>query len=397
MAQYNFKYTTQPQWVSQPWSTLCAELPASYRGLQGWVEHMHKESVLPLRRDGVNRTPLPSERTYAAIPAGVLRVNDAELILECNSVAESLLGGGLCGAHWPTVAARNFTFGGTHDAELALCGDRLLNIISANAPEGGKVLLLVDVTENHALQKRFCEQQQLAALNDMAAQLAHQIRTPLAMSALYVSQLAQGSLSERSRQEFSDKVNSGLRHVQDLVEDLLLSAKDPIPENTEISVSALLTDCVRVHAPEAAAASCELSVIDSAPNAFVQGTAAGLERVLRNLVRNALQACGPGGKVELVAHAVSDDELVLKIKDNGPGVPEELKSLIFEPFMSGRPHCLGLGLTVARAIVRAHRGVLWLDSGSDGGACFVVQLPAKIPLNSCVIDFFQAANRARRK
>jgi two-component system sensor histidine kinase FlrB len=356
---------------------------------------MYKEAGATPYRAAANHTPLPSENTYAAIPAGVLMLNDAELILECNPIAESLLGGGLCGAHWPTVAARNFTFGGADCGELALCGERLLNIISANSPDGGKILLLVDVTENRALQKRFFEQQRLSALSDLATELAHQIRTPLAMSTLYVSQLAQGNLPERSRKDFADKVNGGLRHVQKLVEDILLSDKDPIPENEEISVSALLAECARIHAAELAAAGCELSIVDGAPNAVVRGTPAGLSRVLCNLVRNAIQACGPGGKLELSTQVSGGDELALKIKDTGPGISDELRQIIFEPFVSTRPDALGLGLTVARAIVRAHHGVLWLDSGPDTGACFVVQLPAEIPPNSCVIDFFEAAKRAR--
>ena len=113
----------------QPFGEIPVELPA-YRGLRGWIEHEH-----PGTAAAANATPTPAtaqlQAIFSGLPAGVLLLDDAETIKECNPAAAALLGEDLRGAHWPTIAARQFSFDYTESAELALCGERLLNIIAA--------------------------------------------------------------------------------------------------------------------------------------------------------------------------------------------------------------------------------------------------------------------------
>ena len=259
--------------------------------------------------------------------------------------------------------------------------------------------MLVDVTENQALQKRFYEQQRVAALNDMATELAHKIRTPLAMSILYVSHLARANLGTRDRRDYADKIGSGLQYIEKLVEDILLtadSAAQQYHEDGEIPVSSLLSDCAALLAPEIKAGGCELTLLDRAPNAVVRGSRSALTRALGNVVRNAVQACGTGGHVRLVAQPAGNKAIALQVQDDGAGIAQELQQWIFEPFMSTCTQSLGLGLTVARAIARGHRGTLWFESEPGAGANFVIQLPADIPSGACVVDLSEARERARR-
>lgn len=381
----------------QPFGDIPVELPA-YRSLQGWVEHGDPGTVTAANATATPTTAL-LQAIFSDLPAGILLLDDAETIKECNPAAETLLGNELRGAHWPTIAARHFTFGCAESAELALCGERLLNIIAAPASAAGRILMLVDVTENQALQKRFYEQHRVAALSDMAAELAHKIRTPLAMSILYVSHLARASLGARERRDYADKVGSGLQYIEQLVEDILLTAADPAHlqhEDEEVTVSSLLSDCAGLLQAEIETGGCELALIDHAPNAVVRGSRSALTRALANIVRNAVQACGTGGRLRLVVRPAGNEAVALQVQDDGPGIAHELQQWIFEPFVSTRTESMGLGLAVARAIVRGHRGVLWFESQPGAGASFVIQLPANLPSGACVVDLSEARERARR-
>ena len=384
----------------QPFGEISVKLPDAYHGLRSWVEHEHPGADAAAAN--VADTPATAQlhAIFAGLPAGVLLLDDAETVIECNPAAETLLGTYLRGAHWPTIAANHFTFGYPESAELALCGERLVNIIAAPPSAAGKILMLVDVTENKALQKRFYEQQRLAALNEMATELAHKIRTPLAMSILYVSNLAQANLGARDRRDYADKISSGLQYIENLVGDILLTPDSAAPqyqEDGEIPVSALLSDCAALLAPEIKAGGCELTLLNRVPNAVVRGSRSALTRALSNVVRNAVQACGTGGHLRLIARPAGNEAVALQVQDDGPGIAPELQQWIFEPFASTCTQSLGLGLAVARAIVRGHRGTLWFESEPNAGANFVMQLPADIPSGACVVDLSEARERARRK
>jgi signal transduction histidine kinase len=112
----------------------------------------------------------------------------------------------------------------------------------------------------------------------------------------------------------------------------------------------------------------------------VQGAASApghpekLRQVLVNLVRNAAEAAGPGGRVA-VAVAEREGAAEVAVEDSGPGVSPELRPRLFEPFFTTKPGGTGLGLAVSRAIARAHGGELAADAAAGGGARFALRLP----------------------
>ena len=99
-----------------------------------------------------------------------------------------------------------------------------------------------------------------------------------------------------------------------------------------------------------------------------------MEQALINLLSNAVQACQPGGRVELSAQA-EDDDLWLEVADNGPGVPTEEIERILEPFYTTKQEGTGLGLPMVIKIAQAHGGHLAIDKSSLGGALFSLMLP----------------------
>ena len=99
-----------------------------------------------------------------------------------------------------------------------------------------------------------------------------------------------------------------------------------------------------------------------------------LRQVLVNLVRNAAEAAGAGGRV-VVRLSEADGAAVVAVEDSGPGVPADRRDRLFEPFFTTKPRGTGLGLAVSRAIARAHGGDLAEVGVPGGGACFALRLP----------------------
>jgi signal transduction histidine kinase len=101
-----------------------------------------------------------------------------------------------------------------------------------------------------------------------------------------------------------------------------------------------------------------------------------LRQVLVNLVRNAAEAAGPGGRVA-VRVAAQDGTAEVAVEDSGPGIDAANRGRLFEPFFTTKPRGTGLGLAVSRAIARAHGGDLAADPTDGGGARFALRLPAR--------------------
>ncbi|HLQ26531.1 MAG TPA: ATP-binding protein [Acidiferrobacterales bacterium] len=344
---------------------------------------------------GVTYPTTRLERLFANLPGGIVMLDEHESVCECNSAAKTLLGEPLLGIHWQEIVARFSAATDADDAGLVWCGQRLINVTTTILEdEPAKIILLVDVTENPAFQGQVNRQEALSTLSEMATKLAHQMRAPLVLSMLYVSHLAQTGLQRRDRLHFADKTTSGLQYLEKLIDDILTFDKGADYTNEEIPLSSLLEEFRQILAPELKAGNCDFTLIDRAPKAVLHGDRAALLRALGNIATNAMQACGPGGHLQLRAQAVGAASVHLLLSDTGPGIPKEAQARIVEPFFSSRPQNVGLGLSIAQAIVHAHEGVLWFESNAGEGTTVVLHMPAKLPTGGSVINFSQAARHA---
>jgi signal transduction histidine kinase len=103
-----------------------------------------------------------------------------------------------------------------------------------------------------------------------------------------------------------------------------------------------------------------------------------MERVFLNLVVNALEAMPEGGGIDIDAERKADS-VIVRLADTGPGIPKEIRSRLFQPFVTAGKNGLGLGLALSRQAVLAHGGDLWVEDTPAGGACFCVRLPLTAP------------------
>ena len=220
--------------------------------------------------------------------------------------------------------------------------------------------------------------ERLAALGEMAATLAHQIRTPLSSALLYASNAANRGLAPARRDELLGRAIGCLNDLEQLVSDMLGFARGATASNAPVALADIAL-AVNNAAHALVRPGQHLNVVAPPENAVVCGSREALVGAVLNLVTNALQASGPSASVRLET-VITGAAAELRITDNGPGVAPALQQRIFEPFFTTRPEGTGLGLAVVRSVAEAHGGEIRVESGDSSsrdrrGACFVMRLP----------------------
>ncbi len=231
--------------------------------------------------------------------------------------------------------------------------------------------------EIKALQDEVAHSRRLSSMGQMTARLAHQIRTPLSTALLYASQLDQGSLPTDQHDCFVDRLLTGLRHLDHMVNDMLVFARDSRSYDEEnIFLPDILEQVRQSLLPRIEAQQAGWNVETDRDIPETSGQREVLVSVLSNLAGNALNAGEQGIQLSWSVKA-QDSLLLLSLEDNGPGIPEPLQEQIFEPFFTTRANGTGLGLAVVRAVITAHHGTVELDPSYKDGARFVVRLPVQ--------------------
>ncbi len=222
--------------------------------------------------------------------------------------------------------------------------------------------------------------ERLAVLGRIAAGLAHEIRNPLGSITGSIEMLRVSSGLSDEDKRLCDIIQREARRLNDLVGDMVDLSKPRAPRAESTDVAALARDVVAL-ASKAARGS-DVSVVYQGPNreALARCDGAQMRQVVWNLVRNAIQASSAQSTVT-VRVAVEDRQVVLSVEDEGPGVPEDVGSRIFEDFFTTRTHGAGIGLAVVKRIVDDHGPMgarLRVERGVHGGACFRVTLSSDV-------------------
>jgi two-component system sensor histidine kinase FlrB len=217
-------------------------------------------------------------------------------------------------------------------------------------------------------------QERLATLGEMAARLAHDVRTPLAAALLYASRLGLEGIDDASRREIAGKVVGRLKHLEGLVADMLAFARGGGGLVTRCDVSALLESAAQSLAPRIGGRT-QLTIRTRAPGIAVRGNAEALVGALVNLANNAFDAVQDVAEpvIEIEASREGANALI-RVRDNGPGIAATERARVFEPFYTTRPGGTGLGLAVVKSVTLAHGGAVRIED-STAGACFALTLP----------------------
>jgi len=238
----------------------------------------------------------------------------------------------------------------------------------------GSIGIVRDVTSLKEMETRLVERETLAAVGEMAAILAHEVRNPLAGIRGGCEILLEGYTPEDPRAEIGREVIHQVDRLNRTVHDLLLFARpramDPVP----VDLHALLDRLLAVLREDPANRTVEVrrDYGNEVPVVRVDGRQ--MEQVFLNLLLNACQAMGQKGTIVL-STTTNVETVEISVRDFGPGIPADKIEQIFRPFFTTRTHGTGLGLAICRKIVDAHGGRITAESLADGGARFTVILP----------------------
>jgi two-component system sensor histidine kinase FlrB len=350
------------------------QLSDAFDSLRTEVAHLRAE--LSEAHAGKERLAARLSALIKGLPGGVLVLDFGGEIQECNPVARELLGEPLLAQSFTAVLARAATGAGCGAGEpTELQSGRFVNISRRELQSGGEVVLLTDVTESHLMQVFLTRQQRLLTLGELAAGLAHQIRTPLAAALLYASQMTLPGRNVQDLGRCAEKTVGSLKQLDKLVNDMLAFAHGGAAREV-VSVSALLEQVAQWLRP-ALRRGTRLTIRTQAADLTVRANAPSLVSAVLNLATNALQAATADLDLELLARRTADGRAQILVSDNGPGVPAHLRERIFEPFFTTRARGNGIGLAIVKSVVEAHQGSVSL-ADSSCGATFIIDLPTDI-------------------
>ena len=356
-------------------------LTRSYQGLQGRVESLTAELAVAngeLRRQFEEKEAL-SERLsllLKALPAGVVVVDSAACVSEANPAAAQMFGQEMVGEGWLKLAQARLVATEAPD-EWQLDSRRLSIVESPLDSAGGRILLIHDITAAHGLKSDLERSQRLAAMGEMAASLAHQLRTPLAAALLYSANLGQADLGDAARLRFASKATAQLKRLERLIQEVLLFARGESIGRDITPARLLLADAAQTVEPLFVDKGVSFRVACDAGDATVTGSRKALVGAVVNLLENALQACAANGEVALAATLVGG-QLRIGVRDTGPGIAPAIQERVFEPFFTTSGYGTGLGLAIALGVARAHGGGMELNSIPGKGSEFVIVLPAQM-------------------
>lgn len=315
------------------------------------------------------------DAVLTAMPGGVVVIDRQGIVAHCNPVAIDMLGTPLLGESWAEVIGRAILPRVDDGHEISLRDGRRVGISTRAMPDGnGQLVLLHDLTESRAWQEAIGHQKRVYALGQMAATLAHQLRTPLSSALLYAAHLGQTSLDEARRQQFADRLLERLRAMEAQIQMLLLFSRQQLPLTDRLSADDLHAQCqqlvddidpCRIHIERAAAL----------PAGRVACHLTALREAISNLLVNALEASSPAGVVSLRLSASDASTVCIEVSDQGVGMNEATLARAQEPFYSTKAQGTGLGLALVKRLVQAHSGQLHIQSQMGQGTTVTVCLP----------------------
>jgi two-component system nitrogen regulation sensor histidine kinase NtrY len=327
----------------------------------------------------------------ANVEAGVVSADSEGRIFVCNGAALRMLRqredeviGRLADEAWPdpersklAALLREDGIGrAPREVHLRLGGDvktfeaKVTALIGSGGAVQGRVLVLEDLTE-------LIKVQQLAAWNEAARRIAHEIKNPLTPIRLSAERLLrkhqQGDPAlGRAIEEGVEIIVRQVVNLQGMVDEFSRYARMPRPRPAEVDLSRLVGETLNLYRDLKPGVEIESTVAPEVATAWVDGEQ--IRRALINLLDNAVEATDPPGQVTVAAQR-ENGHVQIRVADTGRGIPPESKEKLFLPYFSTKGRGTGLGLAIVHRIVTDHQGTIRVEDNLPRGTVFTVELP----------------------
>jgi hypothetical protein len=257
-------------------------------------------------------------------------------------------------------------------------------LVSKDLHRIGRLIIFDDITDRDELERRLVQADKLSSIGLLAAGVAHEVNTPLAVISTYAQMLAKQISDNSTQSKLLDKIARQTFRASEIVNSLLNFSRTSTTELTELDLNRLARETIGLieHQLTKTGIRADFDFEDSLPP--IKGNAGKLQQVFLNLFLNARDAMEQGGS--LTIRTWSDDSSVYaEVRDTGSGIPAEHLSRIYDPFFTTKAarKGTGLGLSVSYGIVREHGGEIEVDSQPGAGTRFQLGFPlARKPVHA---------------
>lgn len=312
-----------------------------------------------------------------AMPAFVVVLDQHGIINEFNASVPELLGDDIKGKPWRDVVSAAF-LSRLDQGELQTEDGRQFTLSTKPLGyEPGQIVLLTEVTQTRQLQKAAQQNLHLINMGKMIASLAHQIRTPLASTLLYLSQLSEGQLNQEKTTKFINKSLDRTKHIEKMINNMLMFSHGGQFKMSEFLLIDLLSELNEQIQPLYKPAFAQLKIRQFDNSITLNGNKNALVGALANLCVNALQQDVDNLVVILTINATPNGLIQIAIQDNAGGMEEYTQKHLFEPFFTTKSDGTGLGLAVVKSVTESHQGTIAVNSKLGQGSVFVINLPSQ--------------------
>src|ERR1051326_5162085 len=271
------------------------------------------------------------------------------------------------------------------DGTLARFREATLNVaiaplISKDGEQIGRLVIFDDVTDRAELEQRLVQADKLSSIGLLAAGVAHEVNTPLAVISTYAQMLAKQVAEDWQKSLILEKIAKQTFRASEIVNSLLNFSRTSTTNFGNVSVNRVIQETLSLLEHQLQKSGIEVRTDIDPDLPAVHGNAGKLQQVFLNLFLNARDAMGGGGRLEVRSYADAAGAKV-EVSDTGHGIAPENLHRIYDPFFTtkGAKKGTGLGLSVTYGIIQEHGGSIEVFNRRDGGATFRVELPLAVP------------------
>ena len=269
---------------------------------------------------------------------------------------------------------------GTPTGEPRIVNVAIAPLVTRKFNVVGRLVIMDDITERIELEAQLTQADKLSSIGLLAAGVAHEVNTPLAVISSYTQMLAKQLQTDAPKASLLEKITRQTFRASEIVNNLLNFSRTTGAEFAEISLNKVITDTLALldHQFKVAHVEVQIELLEGLP--LIQGNAGRLQQVFLNLFLNAKDAMAGGGVLSVAT--MNGDSVSASVSDTGSGIAQEHIHRIYDPFFTtktspaeGQNRGTGLGLSVSYGIIQEHAGNIRVESHPGEGTTFTLDFP----------------------